>query len=230
MSKLPRPFDRWTTYPGHGGIDYPQARGTLVRASGPGFIDWSGYYNARGGYAKFITYDNGQRHGYYHFDREAGGRVGDRVDYGTGFAYVGSLGQNSTGPHLHHEVWNGHTSIIKPPAYWDYVDASRYVGDGTPSGGGGTPLPTPILEETEDDMLYLRVALDSDKTVRPFFTLLNTNTNVYFPPQYSNAPAGWAAFGQYKKVTPAGFDDLLSAVWTVTGNVPFQGTEREVSL
>lgn len=143
---LPRPFKDWNTYPGHGGIDYPYPRNTPVFASGPGVIDWSGYYSARGGYAKFITYDNGERQGYYHFDREQGLGRGSRVDYGTAFAYVGSLGQLSTGPHLHHEVWRNGT-IIKPPAYWNYVDRNSYVGDGSSAGGGGNPFPNP-----EEDM------------------------------------------------------------------------------
>ena len=148
MSKLSRPFNNWTTYEGHGGIDYGQPRGAGVPASGPGVIDWSGYYSARGGWAKFIRYDCGCRHGYYHFDREQGLGVGARVDYGTIFAYVGGTGLYSTGPHLHHEVWNGTSSIIKPPAYWGYVDANSYVGDGSQAGAESTPLPiTPPQEE-----------------------------------------------------------------------------------
>lgn len=147
MAKLARPFARWTTYEGHGGIDYPYPRNTPVRASGPGVVDWAGYYSARGGYAKFITYDNGLRYGYYHFDDNWGFQKGDRVDYGTAFARVGSLGMLSTGPHLHHEVWQNGT-IIKPPAYWNYVDKNSYVGDGSGAGSGSTPFPS---EEDELD-------------------------------------------------------------------------------
>lgn len=153
MTVLPRPFDNYTSYEGHGGIDYPEPRNTPVRASGSGVIDWSGYYSQRGGYAKFITYDCGCRHGYYHFDREQGLKRGARVVYGQVFAYVGGLGLYSTGPHLHHEVWNGHSSIIRPPQYWNYVDRNRYVGDGSMAGGIVKPE-----RKIEDDMGIVIVA------------------------------------------------------------------------
>jgi hypothetical protein len=156
MATLPRPFARWTTYEGHGGIDYPHPRNTPVMASGRGTVDWSGYYSARGGYAKFITYDNGLRYGYYHFDDNWGLQKGDRVDYGTVFARVGSLGLLSTGPHLHHEVWQNGT-IIKPPAYWNYVDRNSYVGDGSGAGSGSTPFPS---EEDELDAVQAKQLAD----------------------------------------------------------------------
>lgn len=144
MSKLPRPFDAWTTYDGHGGIDYPQASGVAVKASGSGLVDFSGWYSDRGGYAKFITYDNGDRHGYYHLRDLAGLPVGARVREGDSFGFVGSSGA-STGPHLHHEVWRGGL-LVKAPAYWDHVDKSRYVGQPTTAGGGGAPFPTGTQE------------------------------------------------------------------------------------
>lgn len=132
MSKLPRPFEAWTTYDGHGGIDYPEPLGSGIRASGPGTVDFSGWYSDRGGYAKFISYDNGIRCGYYHLRDLVGLGVGQRVAEGTTFAYVGSSGY-STGPHLHHEVWiNG--ELIPQPRYWDHIDQERYVGGGSTTG------------------------------------------------------------------------------------------------
>jgi murein DD-endopeptidase MepM/ murein hydrolase activator NlpD len=101
-------------------------------ASGPGVVDFSAWYSARGGFAKFIRYDAGFRCGYYHLPGLDGLSVGDRVDYGTVFAYVGTTGA-STGPHLHHEVWvNG--QIMRGDTYWNYIDMNRYVGDGSAAG------------------------------------------------------------------------------------------------
>jgi len=180
---MPRPFYWWTTYEGHGGIDYPEARGTGVPASGPGVIDFSGYYSARGGWAKFIQYDNGQRHGYYHFDREQGMGVGARVEYGTIFAYVGGTGLYSTGPHLHHEVWDGRSSIIKPPAYWQYVDINSWVGDGSASGGGSVPFPTPEpspkpLQYTLEDSMSNPIAyVKGDRSPEVYAVYLDAGAN-----------------------------------------------------
>ena len=171
MSLLPRPFDDWHTYGGHGGIDYGVPLRTPVPASGPGVIDFDGYYSARGGFAKFVQYDNGERWGYYHFDRKHGLTVGDRVSLGTMFAFTGQLGLLSTGPHLHHEVWNGRSSIIRPPAYWDHVDRNHYVGEGSAAGGGGSrPLDT---EGDEDTMATTLVTIG-----------VPTTANVDGPQQY----------------------------------------------
>lgn len=184
MTVLARPFYHWTTYEGHGGIDYPQARGTGVPASGPGVIDFSGYYSARGGWAKFIQYDCGCRHGYYHFDREQGLSVGDRVDYGTIFAFVGGTGLYSTGPHLHHEVWDGHSLIIKPPAYWQFVNINSWVGDGTFSGTDVTtfpldtppPAPAPVYH-LEDTMARPIAYAKGDKSPEVYAVYLDAGAN-----------------------------------------------------
>lgn len=145
MAKLPRPFEHWSTYEGHGGIDYGQPRGTKVPALGAGVVTFSGYYSARGGYAVFVDYGLGFIVGDYHHDSAEGlPKVGTRVKLGDSLGPVGMLGMYSTGPHLHQEVWvNGR--IIAPPDYWKYIDKTRFVGDGQPAGG------RPATEE-EDDM------------------------------------------------------------------------------
>jgi murein DD-endopeptidase MepM/ murein hydrolase activator NlpD len=149
MAKLPRPFSYWTTYPGHGGIDYPYPLRTPIKASAPGRVDFSGWYSDRGGYAKFVDYGGGIRCGYYHLVDLSGLGVGGRVEYGSTFAYVGTTG-HSTGPHLHHEVWlNGR--IIAPPSYWNYIDQNAYVGDGSGAGDGNRPFPPPVEDEERDD-------------------------------------------------------------------------------
>lgn len=155
LVKLPRPFSKWTTYPGHGGIDFPRARNTPVPASGNGVVTFAGYYSARGGYAKFVQYDNGPLVGYYHFDSQRGIGVGARVRLGSVVGYVGSLGSRSTGPHLHMEVWrNGR--ILRPdmdPGFWDFIDSTRFVGEAAPAAPAPTPAPTPNYPQ-EDDMAY----------------------------------------------------------------------------
>lgn len=154
---LPRPFKDWTTYAGHGGIDYGQPMGTPIKASGAGMIDFCDWYSDRGGYAKFISYDNGTRCGYYHLQSLSGLGVGQRVEYGQTFAFVGTTG-HSTGPHLHHEVWQS-GRIIPPPEYWQYIDDSAYVGDGSSAGGDVQPFPPgePVADDDEGDDMALRM-------------------------------------------------------------------------
>jgi hypothetical protein len=113
-----------------------------------------------------------------------------------------------------YEPW--HVNDLNP---WSAVPA---FGDVKPFP---IPVATPVPESEEDDMLYLHVGGD-----KPFFTVLNTNSNVYFPPVTGNAPAAWTiAWGAPKKATVEDFNALLSTVWTVTGQQPYQGTERKVS-
>lgn len=140
--KLPRPFDYWTTYKGHSGIDYPEPNDTLVKASGSGIVVQSGYWNPRGGWGVIVRYDNGIEWGYCHSDfgdwRIAKDR---RVKLGDNIMEIGGTGLNSTGPHLHQDIRvNG--VIIPPPAYWNYVDKSPngYVGAPSSSGGNSKPL------------------------------------------------------------------------------------------
>lgn len=178
MILLPRPFDQWTTYQDHKGIDYGQPAGTPIRASGPGRVDYSAWYSTRGGWAKFITYDNGVRCGYYHLQNLSGAAVGDRVREGDTFAFVGSTGF-STGPHLHHEVWiNGR--LVKPPRYWEFIDKTRYVGQGGAAGGGEKPLPAPppLLQEDES-MNYIRISGKSGARTGGTYAVFNDGGGKY---------------------------------------------------
>lgn len=147
MGKLPRPFDRWTTYPGHGGIDYPQPTRTLVRASGDGMVTYSGWLNDRAGWTKRVTYNVGVDVLYCHLVDGSGSAVGDRVRYGTGFAHVGTSG-HSTGPHLHSECRIA--GILQD--YWSWFDQEHYVGDGTAAGAAGA-----TEEEGYSDMFIANV-------------------------------------------------------------------------
>lgn len=138
MARLPIPFGNPATYPGHSGVDYPQARGTLFRASGPGKVTLRNY-NSRAGNMVWVEYDampsqNGVA--YAHLDNyNDSPPVGTRVVEGTVLGRVGNTG-NSTGPHLHSEV-NGYATT---DGYWKWFDPNRVVQGG--GGGGGTPGPS----------------------------------------------------------------------------------------
>lgn len=140
MGKLCMPFQKWTTYPGHGGIDFPQARGTIIKASGPGVV-YHRNTTARGGNQIWVRYDlNGAEVGYCHMDSFAGcPAVGTRVQAGTQLGHVGSLGTNSTGPHLHIEI-NGHPGSA---GVWLFFDQGCVVGGGS---GAGTTGPADIAK------------------------------------------------------------------------------------
>lgn len=147
MSKLPRPFQKWTTYDGHVGIDYPYANNTIVPASGNGVVTFSGYFSDRGGYGVSVQYDNGQLQSYKHSDKEDW-RIpkGSKVAIGNGIMQIGKLGVGSTGYHLHHEVFiNG--VIQTGENYWKYVDKSSNGYVGAPSTAGGKDDENPKLEE-----------------------------------------------------------------------------------
>lgn len=146
---LPRPFERWTTYAGHSGIDYPVGTGTPVRASGPGFVQ-NKTTNARAGNTVWVQYDNGVYAGHSHLRDLTGPPVRARVDLGTVFCYSGNTG-HSTGPHLHHEVYVG-GRLMAPPAYWNHFDKTVFVGQGSSSGG---TVPSPKRKE-EDVQYYIQ--------------------------------------------------------------------------
>lgn len=151
---LPIPFNNPATYPGHSGVDFGQSRGTTFRASGNGVVS-SFSYNSRSGYTTWVRYDGGPKVGYCHMDSPASriARVGQRVSEGSALGLVGSLGKNSTGPHLHVEV-EGHATTA---GFWKFFTASRVVGQGSAAGGKDpkpkpTPEPVPEEEEEEEDM------------------------------------------------------------------------------
>ena len=86
----------------HNGVDYAAPRGTPIRATGSGRIDYRGY---NGGYGRMIVIRHGEQYStaYAHMARyNAGTRPGQQVEQGQIIGYVGSTGR-STGPHLHYE-------------------------------------------------------------------------------------------------------------------------------
>lgn len=86
----------------HKGVDYAAQRGTPVKATGDGKVDFLG---RKGGYGKTIILRHGAGYTtlYAHLHRYARGvRHGTRVKQGQVIGYVGSTGL-ATGPHLHYE-------------------------------------------------------------------------------------------------------------------------------
>lgn len=198
MTKLPRPFDYWTTYPGHSGIDFPVADDVMVKASGNGVVVQSGYWNIRGGYGVIVRYSNGVELGYCHSDKNDWRiKLGTKVKLGSNLMEVGSLGKNSTGPHLHQDVRvNG--VIIPPPAYWNYVDKSDngfVAAVILANNSKPKPLPTPTpkpptyhLEEMEMRFIYVR----ADKTSTIYKVDLETGkSKPMTPTQWSSVVASY---------------------------------------
>ncbi|WP_297799241.1 M23 family metallopeptidase [uncultured Brevundimonas sp.] len=88
----------------HQGMDFAASSGTPIIAPADGVIvearRWGGY----GNWIR-VRHSNGLETGYGHLSRYASGmRPGLRVTQGQVIGYVGSTG-NSTGPHLHYEMW-----------------------------------------------------------------------------------------------------------------------------
>ncbi len=86
----------------HKGVDYAAARGTPVRATADGSVQFSGN---QGGYGRVIILRHGNQQStvYAHLERFAQNiRSGGRVKQGQIIGYVGSSGLAS-GPHLHYE-------------------------------------------------------------------------------------------------------------------------------
>lgn len=86
----------------HKGVDYAAARGTPVKATADGSIQYAGN---KGGYGRVVILRHGNQQTtlYAHLDRFARNiRSGGRVKQGQVIGYVGSSGLAS-GPHLHYE-------------------------------------------------------------------------------------------------------------------------------
>lgn len=144
MALLPQPFPNPKTYVGHSGVDYPQGKGTRVRASGPGVVTFRGYLNPRAAYAVIVDYDDGPPVLYCHFDDLTDvPPVGRRVGEGDTIGRVGRLGLNSTGYHLHMEIMSG-TGAHTFAGVWRYFSLSEVVGS---SGGSTTPATPPTRQK-----------------------------------------------------------------------------------
>ncbi|MEO5918145.1 MAG: LysM peptidoglycan-binding domain-containing protein [Candidatus Limnocylindrales bacterium] len=90
---------------GHYGLDIAATYGSRVVAAAPGTVIWAGWRNGGAGYAVWISNGSGLYTTYNHMSAILVS-VGQSVTRGQQVGRIGSSG-NSTGPHLHFEVWNG---------------------------------------------------------------------------------------------------------------------------
>lgn len=158
--RYPKPFPVWTTYAGHGGVDYPYPAHTPIRAVADGRITFSGWWNNNAGNTRTLTTPEGIQIMHCHLVNLSGPPVGANVKAGDVIGYIGTTGR-STGNHLHQEIWiNG----VKQSgdAYWRIIDKNRVIShQPSPASGGSVPsskpgnTPRPVPEE--DDMIAARI-------------------------------------------------------------------------
>ena len=98
----------------HQGIDIGAAWGTPILASAGGVVEFSAWNGGFGNYIR-IYHGNGHHTVYAHNSRNHV-RTGDRVVQGQRIADVGSTG-NSTGPHVHFEIWVNGTPVDPLPFF-----------------------------------------------------------------------------------------------------------------
>lgn len=100
----------------HSGIDIGLPYGSPVAATGDGTVVGSGW---QPGYGWCVLVQHGQGYAtlYAHLSSTLAA-VGDVVEPGTAVGLSGSSG-NSTGPHLHYEVWH-HGSALDPRPFMDH--------------------------------------------------------------------------------------------------------------
>lgn len=97
----------------HSGVDIAAEPGRPVRATGEGIISFSGWSGANG---NLVVIEHGAGFStLYAHNKMVAVRAGQKVKRGEIIGYVGSTG-NSTGPHVHYEVWlNGRA--VNPDTY-----------------------------------------------------------------------------------------------------------------
>lgn len=86
----------------HQGIDIGAPSGTLIHAAASGTVTISARHSVMGNYVE-VDHGDGVMTRYEHMSKRLC-KVGDTVAAGDVIGRVGSTG-NSTGPHLHFEVW-----------------------------------------------------------------------------------------------------------------------------
>ncbi len=97
----------------HAGIDISANPGNPVTATADGIVSFAGW---NGGSGNLVVVEHGFGYStFYAHNKMIAVKVGQRVKRGDVISYVGSTG-NSTGPHLHYEVWeNG--SPVNPKSF-----------------------------------------------------------------------------------------------------------------
>ena len=102
----------------HTGIDIANHKGTSIRSTADGQVRHAGW---EGGYGRLIVIDHGFGYAtFYGHNSKLLVKKGDRVKQGQIIAQMGSSG-NSTGDHIHYEVWR----------YGRYINPTPFMKENT---------------------------------------------------------------------------------------------------
>jgi murein DD-endopeptidase MepM/ murein hydrolase activator NlpD len=93
----------------HRGVDVPAPCGTEVVAVEEGVVTFADWTDTAGNTIS-ITHEGGWITRYAHLSKLRV-HAGDRVEAGALIGFSGDTGTLSTGPHLHFEIWTGHTAV-----------------------------------------------------------------------------------------------------------------------
>ncbi|RMG75088.1 MAG: M23 family peptidase [Nitrospirae bacterium] len=106
----------------HRGVDIAAWPGTPVRATADGVVSFAGW---SGGSGKLVVIEHG--FGFttcYAHNKKIVVKVGQAVKRGQIIAYVGSTG-NTTGPHVHYEVWIDRKSVNPYKYLKEWINAKK---------------------------------------------------------------------------------------------------------
>ena len=106
----------------HFGIDIVNEEGTPILSIANGIVIYSDYSKDYGN-GIIIDHENGYYSHYYH-NKENFVKRNERIDAGTLIAQLGNTGQQSTGPHLHFEIWKDGKPINPLSFFQDYSKKS----------------------------------------------------------------------------------------------------------
>ncbi len=93
----------------HPGVDIVTVKGKEVKACLAGTVIYSGF-TQKDGYMMVVDHGNGFVSIYKH-NRTNFKKIGDKVQLGDPIAIVGNTGENTTGPHLHFELWHNQKAV-----------------------------------------------------------------------------------------------------------------------
>jgi murein DD-endopeptidase MepM/ murein hydrolase activator NlpD len=97
----------------HTGVDIAAEPGSPVRATADGIVSFAGWSGANG---NLVVLEHGLGFStFYAHNRLVAVKVGQKVRRGDVISYLGSTG-NSTGPHVHYEVWHD-GKAVNPAKY-----------------------------------------------------------------------------------------------------------------
>lgn len=156
----------------HEGIDITggSINGTPIGAALGGTVTGSGWYGGYGNAVK-MSHEGGYETLYAHMIQNPGLTVGSWMGKGSTIGYVGSTG-NSTGPHLHLEVWRNGANIGHTLGY----SCGQRVTKGDPIRGGGAPASAPAggnasrtLFDVNSDAKSDLLAIHTDGTLLHYY-------------------------------------------------------------